>query len=64
MKGLEFPLVGTKIPGPIIKYDLANVAVRKKYFEAKVSSQIDQRIQQVLKRETKLERIEIPVVQF
>ena len=36
----------------------------ERYFEAKVSSQIDQRIQQVLKRETKLERIEIPVVQF
>src|SRR3989344_175427 len=40
MKGLEFPLVGTKIPEPIIKYDLANVAVRKKYFEAKVGKEI------------------------
>ena len=36
----------------------------ERYFEAKVSSQIDEKIQQVLKRKTQPERIEVPVVQF
>lgn len=36
----------------------------ERYFEAKVSSQIDQKIQQVLKRKTSLQKIDVPVVQF
>ena len=36
----------------------------ERYFDAKVSSQIDQKIQQVIKRKTNPERIEVPLVQF
>lgn len=36
----------------------------ERYFEAKVSSQIDKKIQQALIRKTRLERIEVPLVQF
>lgn len=36
----------------------------EKYFEAKVSYQIDDRIQAVLRRKTPVQTIDIPVVQF
>lgn len=36
----------------------------ERYFEAKVSSQINQKIQQVLTRKTRPESIEVPIVQF
>lgn len=36
----------------------------ERYFEAKISSQIDQKIQQVLARKTRQESIEVPLVQF
>lgn len=36
----------------------------ERYFEAKVSSKIDQKIQDALKRKTPLQKINIPVVQF
>lgn len=36
----------------------------EKYFDAKVSHQIDARIQTALKRKTYIEKINIPVVQF
>lgn len=36
----------------------------ERYFEAKISSQIDQKIKQALERNTKFERIEVPLVQF
>lgn len=35
-----------------------------RYFEAKISSKIDQRIQDALKRKPSLQKINIPVVQF
>jgi len=36
----------------------------EKYFEAKVSAEIDKKIQQALKRKSSLPQINIPVVQF
>ncbi len=36
----------------------------ERYFEAKVSSQIDQKIKLALERNAKFERIEVPLVQF
>ena len=36
----------------------------ERYFDAKVSQQIDEKIQQVLKRKTTLEKIEVPIVHF
>lgn len=35
-----------------------------RYFEAKVSSQIDQKIQLILTSRAKFERMEVPIVQF
>jgi adenylate kinase family enzyme len=40
MKGLEFPIIGTKVKGLTSKFDLNNPAERKKYFEAKVGTEI------------------------
>src|SRR4030042_3604600 len=40
MKNLEFPTVGTKIPGLIRKFDLNSPEGRKKYFEAKAGDEI------------------------
>jgi adenylate kinase family enzyme len=40
MKGLEFPIIGTKVPGKNEKFDLASPAGRKAYFEAKVGDEI------------------------
>lgn len=36
----------------------------ERYFDAKVSHQIDQRIQEALKRKSSVTRIDVPVVQF
>ena len=40
MKGLEFPIVGTKISGLNKKFDLSSPEGRKDYFEAKVGDEI------------------------
>ena len=40
MKGLEFPIVGTKVPGLTKKFDLADPKSRKEYFQAKVGKEI------------------------
>lgn len=42
MKGLEFPIIGTKTKGVTAKFDLESPAGRKKYFEAKVGEEINQ----------------------
>lgn len=36
----------------------------ERYFEAKVSAKIDERIQQVLKRKIAIQKIDVPVVHF
>lgn len=36
----------------------------EKYFEAKVSKKIDERIHNALKRKASIEKIDVPVVQF
>lgn len=41
MKNLEFPIVGTKVKGLNIKFDLESPAKRKKYFQAKVGEEIN-----------------------
>lgn len=41
MKGLEFPIVGTKKKGVTKKFDLSSPEGRKKYFKAKVGDEID-----------------------
>ena len=40
MKALEFPLIGTKKPGVIKRYDLNNPVSRNEYFEAKIGDEI------------------------
>ena len=40
MKGLEFPIIGTKVSGLTKKFDIESPAGRKKYFDAKVGSEI------------------------
>lgn len=40
MKGLEFPIIGTKVKGLDKKFDLTSPDGRKKYFEAKVGDEI------------------------
>lgn len=40
MKGLEFPLVGTKVPGLSQRFGMSDPEQRKKYFEAKVGPEI------------------------
>lgn len=42
MKGLEFPLIGTKTQGVGRKFDLNSPAGRKKYFQAKAGEEIKQ----------------------
>src|SRR3989344_1896760 len=42
MKGLEFPIVGTKVKGVTRKFDLADTKERKAYFEAKAGDEIKQ----------------------
>ena len=40
MKNLEFPIIGTKVKGLTIKFDLNSPTGRKVYFEAKVGDEI------------------------
>lgn len=40
MKGLEFPIVGSKVKGLNKKFDINSPAGRKEYFEAKVGNEI------------------------
>lgn len=40
MKNLEFPIIGTKVPGLQKKFDLSSPEGRKLYFEAKVGDEI------------------------
>ena len=40
MKGLEFPIIGTKVKGLNRKFDLSSPQGRKKYFEAKAGDEI------------------------
>lgn len=40
MKGLEFPIVGTKIKEKVRKFDLNSPSERRKYFEAKAGREI------------------------
>lgn len=40
MKDLEFPVIGTKVKGLKIKFDLSSPSGRKKYFEAKTGDEI------------------------
>ena len=40
MKGLEFPIIGTKVKGLTRKFDLSNPKSRKDYFQAKVGDEI------------------------
>lgn len=41
MKGLEFPVIGTKVKGLTKKFDLSSPEGRKAYFEAKVPDEIN-----------------------
>lgn len=40
MKGLEFPIIGTKVKGLNRKFDIESPSGRKKYFKAKVGDEI------------------------
>lgn len=40
MKGLEFPIIGTKVKGLNRRFDLSDPKERKQYFEAKVGDEI------------------------
>jgi len=40
MRGLEFPITSTKVPGLTKSFDLADPESRKKYFNAKVGREI------------------------
>ena len=40
MKGLEFPVIGTKVKGLSRRFDLSDPKERKQYFEAKVGDEI------------------------
>jgi adenylate kinase family enzyme len=40
MKGLEFPIIGTKVKGLTKKFDLTSPAGRKEYFQAKAGDEI------------------------
>jgi len=51
MKGLEFPVVGTKVPGLTKKFDLNSPEGRKAYFEAKCGDEIE-KIREYLKENT------------
>ncbi len=42
MKGLEFPIIGTKVKGVNKKFDLSDPKERKKYFESKTGDEISQ----------------------
>lgn len=51
MKGLEFPIIGTKVKGITKKFDLTSPQTRKAYFEAKAGDEI-KHIQNYLKGES------------
>ena len=51
MKGLEFPIVGSKVKGVTAKFDLNSPAGRKKYFQAKTGKEIKE-IKEFLKEKT------------
>lgn len=51
MKALEFPIIGTKVPNLVKKYDLESPAGRKKYFDAKAGVEI-KRIKKFLEDNT------------
>jgi len=51
MKGLEFPVIGTKVKGLTKKFDLNSPEGRKVYFEAKVGDEIS-RIKKYLEKNT------------
>src|SRR4030066_2070074 len=40
MKGLEFPIIGTKVKGLIKNFDINSPSGRKDYFEVKVGDEI------------------------
>lgn len=41
MKGIEFPIIGTKVPGLTKKFNISDPQGRKAYFEAKVGKEIE-----------------------
>ena len=51
MKGLEFPIIGTKVKGLTKRFDLSGPEGREKYFKAKVGDEIE-RIGKYLKNGT------------
>ena len=51
MKGLEFPIIGTKVKGLNKKFNLSSPEERRKYFRAKVGGEISQ-INGFLKKKT------------
>lgn len=51
MKGLEFPIIGTKIAGLSQKFNLESPSGRKEYFKAKVGDEIN-RIKKYLSKNT------------
>jgi adenylate kinase family enzyme len=51
MKGLEFPVVGTKVKGLVKKFDLNSPAGREAYFKAKAGDEIE-RIKKYLEKGT------------
>lgn len=51
MKGLEFPIIGTKIEGLAKQFDLADLDSRREYFEAKAGPEIT-KIKEYLKTGT------------
>ena len=51
MKGLEFPIIGTKVTGLNRKFDLSSPQGRKKYFEAKAGDEI-KRLSEYLDKNT------------
>lgn len=51
MKGLEFPIVSTKVKGLTKSFDLSSPSGREKYFQAKVGKEIEQ-IRDYLKEDT------------
>ena len=51
MKGLEFPVIGTKVKGLTKKFDLNSPLGRKTYFEAKVGPEIE-KIREYLDKNT------------
>jgi len=53
MRGLEFPITSTKVPGLTKSFDLADPESRKKYFNAKVGREIAA-ISKYLEKDAKL----------